>query len=113
MAEKTKNIQRNGVEFGNWKLVPLDSNNWELCHWHATKNGAKARENGSVGTIKWHRLGRYYQFNTIHLALEYAADCEVKEAGKDAEFDFLYAINLYRKTLESFRTAFWQGHSLS
>ena len=107
----SKDIQNIGVEFGNWKLVPLDSNNWELCHWHVTKDTAKARANGTAGKLRWHRLGRYYQYDTIHLALEYAADAEVKSVGESARVDLLYALNLHRKTLEEFRTAFWQGHA--
>lgn len=82
--EKKRDIQDIGVVFGDWKLVPLDSNNWELCHRHVTKDTASARANGTVGTVKWHRLGRYYQFNTVHLALEYAADWDIRNGNEES-----------------------------
>ncbi len=65
------------IEFGRWRLVPVDKLNWELCHWHVATRGK------NVGTEQWNRLGRYYSYNTIDLALRYAADQEMCE--KDGE----------------------------
>lgn len=63
MARK-ESVQDGGITLGRWKLHPLDDCNWELCE----------RRNG-----KWCPLGRYYQHNTFHLAIQYAADCELKD----------------------------------
>lgn len=68
----SKSVQEGGITFGDWKLFPVDSRNWELCHRHANTRGE------SKGTVQWNRLGRFYQFNTFDLALRYAADCELK-----------------------------------
>ena len=64
------------LEFGRWRLEPMDSNNWELCHWHAATRGKNA------GTEQWNRLGRYYQCNTFANAILYAADQEMRDGGK-------------------------------
>ena len=71
------------IEFGDWRLVPSDGLNWELEHRHVTRATGKNR-GGSEPT--WHRVGRYYQHNTIGEALRYATDCELKELrGAEAE----------------------------
>lgn len=71
------------IEFGDWRLVPLDSRNWELCHRHVARATGK-NKGGSEPT--WHRLGRFYQYNTIGEALRYATDCELMELrGAEAE----------------------------
>ena len=72
MAEKTKSVQEGGIVFGDWKLFPVDDRNWELCHRHETGKGTDA------GAVKWHRLGRFYSYNTFDLAIQYAADVELK-----------------------------------
>ena len=64
------------IEFGRWRLEPLDRLNWELCHWHAATRGK------NEGTERWHRLGRYYQWNTLAAAVLFAADVEAKEGGE-------------------------------
>lgn len=61
------------IEFGEWRLVPLDGLNWELCHRHAATRGKNA------GRVSWHRCGRFYQASTFGDALRFAADCELKE----------------------------------
>ena len=70
------NCQTNGIVFGDWKLVPVDSRNWELCHRHVAK--ATGRHKGGTRP-QWNRLGRFYQCTTFDAAIQYAADCELKE----------------------------------
>lgn len=67
------------IEFGRWRLVPVDKLNWELCHRHATTRGK------NEGTEQWHRLGRYYSYNTFANALVFAADQELR--GEDGTAD--------------------------
>ena len=71
-----------GIEFGDWRLIPMDANNWELAHRHASQRG------DSKGAVKWYRIGRFYQYDTIPSALRYAADCEIKERHKDVAITF-------------------------
>lgn len=71
----SKDCQDGGIVFGDWKLVPVDSRNWELCHLHETQ--PTGRNKG--GVTKWNRCGRFYQYNTIDQALQYAIDCEMKD----------------------------------
>ena len=61
------------IEFGAWRLVPVDARNWELCHLHVTSKGKNA------GERRWHHLGRFYQYNTIGNALWYAATMELAD----------------------------------
>lgn len=75
----SKDCQTGGIAFGNWKLFPVDDRNWELCRRRATADTTRARESGTVGEVKWHRTGRFYQYNTFEQALRYAADCELKD----------------------------------
>jgi hypothetical protein len=90
MAEKTKSVQEGGIVFGDWKLFPVDSRNWELCHRHANTRGE------SKGTVQWNRLGRFYQFNTFDLALQYAADEELKGKAYGTAMELKDAIAEYR-----------------
>ena len=91
MAEKKTS---GGIEFGDWKLVPMDANNWELAHRHASRRG-----DGS-GPAKWYRIGRYYQYNTIPSALRYAADCELKERHAEVAATFREFAKEYEETAE-------------
>ena len=52
----------------DWKLEPVDSLNWELCHRYASTRGF-----GS-GELVWHRCGRFYSASTIGHALVFVAD---------------------------------------
>ena len=72
MASKKRDIQEGGIVFGDWKLFPVDDLNWELCHRHAMAHGK------NEGEVRWARLGRFYSYNTFHIAIQYAADCELK-----------------------------------
>ena len=87
------NCQTNGIVFGDWKLVPVDSRNWELCHRHVAR--ATGRHKGGTRP-QWHRLGRFYQFNTFDLALQYAADEELKGKAYGTAMELKDAIAEYR-----------------
>ena len=56
----------NGVIINDrWRLVPCEgrnANNWELYEFRDDK---------------WRSVGRFYQYNTIHLALQYVIDREL------------------------------------
>lgn len=91
----SKSCQEGGIVFGDWKLVPLDDRNWELCHRHETADTTKARRNGTVGNVRWHRMGRYYQYNTFPLAIQYAADCALKEKAHGTQMELLDALHEY------------------
>ena len=91
MAEKTKSVQDGGITFGDWKLFPVDSRNWELCHRHETGGTGVG-----AGVTKWHHLGRFYQFNTFDLALQYAADEELKGKAYGTAMELKDAIGQYR-----------------
>ena len=86
------------IEFGDWRLVPLDGSNWELCHRHAAKSGARK------GEVSWHRLGRYYQWNTVGCALAYAADCEVKGGDRETVVRIEEALDRWKDTLRRFES---------
>jgi len=92
---KARDVQGCGITFGRWKLVPVDDRNWELCQWRETADTASARKAGTVGEAKWHRLGRFYSWNTFRNALMYAADVEMKERCFDAECDIRQALRDY------------------
>lgn len=78
---RTESVQNGGIEFGDWKLHPVDSRNWELC------------KRGDSG---WRPLGRFYQFNTFDLALQYAADEELKGKAYGTAMELKGAIAEYR-----------------
>lgn len=84
---------KGGIVFGDWMLAPLDSRNWELCHRHVAK--AVGRHKGGTEP-QWNRLGRFYQFNTFDLALQYAADEELKGKAYGTAMELKDAIGQYR-----------------
>lgn len=86
-----------GITFGNWKLVPLDDRNWELCHLHASSRGK------NEGVEQWHRLGRYYGYHGIDLAMLYAADVELKWKHRETARDIIEALHEWRDILDGFR----------
>jgi hypothetical protein len=100
----SKDIQNvGGVEFGDWKLIPLDNLNWELAHRHATTDNHRARKSGTVGKVQWHRLGKYYSWSTIGSALLYAADAEVKAGCEESAMTLTEAAEKWEATLRDFR----------
>lgn len=100
---KNRDIQDIGITFGNWKLVPLDSLNWELCHLHASSRGK------NEGVRQWHRLGRYYSWNTFPNALMYAADRELKDGTAEAARDIHAALAEYKRITEALMTDMTQA----
>lgn len=82
---RTESVQRGGIVFGRWKLNPMDSRNWELCE---LRDG------------KWRPLGRFYQFNTFDLALQYAADCELKAKAHGRQMEIEDALHQYRAVVD-------------
>ena len=94
---KNRDIQDIGIVFGDWKLIPLDEPNWELCHRHETGENARSRKSGNVGEVRWHRLGRYYQYNTFHLAIQYAADCELRDECQGRVMELQDALGEYER----------------
>ena len=96
------NCQTNGIVFGNWKLVPVDSRNWELCHRHVAK--ATGRHKGGTEP-QWNRLGRFYQCNTFDAAIQYAADCELKDGCHDRAMELAEAIAEYRAIVDGMSAA--------
>ena len=100
---KTRDIQSEGVVFGDWKLIPLDSRNWELCHRHEVPDSERTRKAGTAGVVKWHRLGRFYSFNTFHLAVQYAADVELKAKAHGAVMELEDALHEYGRIVESLK----------
>ena len=61
------------IEFGDWRLTPVDSLNWELCHRHVATRGK------NEGREQWNRMGRYYSYNTLPNAVLFAAEQEMRE----------------------------------
>ena len=99
----SENGTSGGITFGDWKLVPVDSRNWELCHRHAVSDTPTARRAGTVGVVKWNRLGRFYQFNTFDLALQYAADCELKAKAHGRQMEIEDALHQYRAVVDALK----------
>lgn len=93
---KNRDIQNIGIVFGDWKLIPLDDRNWELCHRHMMPDTEKTRNAGTVGTLRWVRLGRYYSYNTFDLAVQYAADVELKAEAHAKVMELWDALETYR-----------------
>ena len=87
----SKNCQEGGIVFGGkWKLFPVDEKNWELCHLHENTRG------NNKGTVQWNRLGRYYSYNTFDLAVQYAADVELKAKASEQAMELWDALETYR-----------------
>ena len=84
------------IEFGDWRLVPVNAPNWELQHRHLPKNADEGAE------PKWYGVGRYYQHTTIVNAIEYAADRELAEGNEDAAISLAEFLQQYKDTLERF-----------
>jgi hypothetical protein len=96
------NCQTNGIVFGDWKLVPVDSRNWELCHRHVAR--ATGRHKGGTRP-QWNRLGRFYQCNTFDAAIQYAADCELKDEYYDRATGLSDALAEYRAIVDGMSAA--------
>jgi len=86
----TQAAQDSGIVFGDWKLFPVDDRNWELCHRHEVTKGKNR------GVVQWNRLGRYYSYNTFDLAVQYAADVELKAKASEQAMELWDALETYR-----------------
>ena len=97
MADKTKGIEDIGIMLADdWKLVPLDSRNWELCHRHV----GQARGRHEAGTeLRWFRCARFYSYNTIDCALLYVADQLMKDKCRDAALSLDAAVAEWKATI--------------
>ena len=87
------------IQFGDWRLVPGDGDNWELAHRHISSRGK------NKGKVSWHRVGRYYQKSTLANAIEYAADWDLRN-GEGGIVTLDQYIKAYADTLERHRAAF-------
>ena len=99
----SKDCQNGGIVFGDWKLFPVDDRNWELCHRHAMADNARTRKAGTVGTLRWVRLGRYYSYNTFDLAVQYAADVELKAKAEERVMELQDALAAYRTIVDTLK----------
>lgn len=101
VANKSRDTaQAGGIVFGSWKLVPMDSINWELCHWHETTKGNNA------GVEQWNRLGRFYQSGTFANAILYAADVELKAKCRDKAVQLADALKEHERIVGELIQAF-------
>ena len=85
------------IRFGNWELRPVDSRNWELYHLRASTRGF------GDGKQRWASEGRFYQFNTFDLALQYAADCELKAKAHGRQMEIEDALYQYRAIVDALK----------
>ena len=100
---KNRDIQNIGIVFGDWKLIPLDDRNWELCHRHMMSDTEKTRSAGTAGTLRWVKLGRYYSYNTFDLAVQYAADVELKAKAEERVMELQDALAEYRTIVDTLK----------
>lgn len=101
-----RDIQGDGIRFGDWKIIVADGENWELAHLRVTGDTASAREKGTVGKVQWHRCSKFFNEHSIGSALLYAADQEMKAKHKDSEVEIREALQEYERILTDFREAF-------
>lgn len=99
---KDKDIQNIGIVFGRWKLVPVDSLNWELCQW---RTALDTHGNPTGNDERWYRCGRYYSYNTFGNVLLYAVDCEMKDECAEAVMELDAALDRYERIVEGLRDA--------
>ncbi|MBR1830429.1 MAG: hypothetical protein IJ781_13200 [Atopobiaceae bacterium] len=101
MASKVPN---NGILLAdNWKLVPLDDRNWELCEFrhHQDRQGRPKTDTEPC----WHRCGRYYQYNTVDEAMLYVIDQLAKEGATDQMLALASALEQWREGVGRVREA--------
>jgi len=79
------------IRFGDWELRPRDSRNWELYRLRASERGF------GDGTARWASEGRFYSYNTLHLAIQYAADCELKAEAHGRVMELEDALDRYEE----------------
>ena len=79
---------------GRWELRPKDERNWELYQLRSSSRGF------GDGVERWAPLGRFYQSNTVHLALQYAADCALKDKAYGEQMELQDALHEYRAIVD-------------
>lgn len=100
---KHKDIQDVGILLADeWKLVPLDDRNWELCHLHVAQPRG-GREGGTEP--RWYRCGRFYSYNTVGEAMLYVIDQLMKDKAWAQHMELGSALAEYRAIAESVRAA--------
>lgn len=100
---KHKDIQGVGFTLADdWKLVPLDDRNWELCHRHV----AQPRGGREAGTEpRWYRCGRFYSYNTVDQAMLYVIDQLAKENATDQVLALASAMRQWQDGVERIERA--------
>ena len=83
----------------DWKLVPVDGRNWELCHRHVTQ--ARGRHQGGTEPT-WHRCGRFYSYSTVGSAFVYVADELLKAKVKGEAVSLVDALREYERIMREF-----------
>ena len=78
--------------FGRWELRPDRSGNWSLWQLRAAKDGKS----------KWQPCERYFQWNTIHNALMYAANEEMMKRNEDEALRFQDYADELRKLIDGY-----------
>ena len=92
------------IDFGkSWRLVPVDRRNWELMRFEQVTGRGASRAGDKP---RWRRLGRYYSQSTLPLALEYAADCELRERRDGEVAEIREALAELRDILHGFEVSF-------
>lgn len=86
---RTESVQDGGITFGRWKLHALDARNWELCE---MRDG------------RWRPMGRFYSYNTLHLAIQYAADEELKAEAHGRVMELEDALDRYEEIVGRMET---------
>lgn len=89
---------RNAIRFGKWELRPCDNLNWELYHLRASTRGF------GDGTERWASEGRYFSYNTVHLAIQYAADQELKAKAHGTQMELQDALHEYAKIVDALKS---------
>jgi len=92
MADK-----QGAIRFGDWELRPVDARNWELYHKRASTRGF------GDGTPRWASEGRFYQYNTFHLAIQYAADRALRDKAYGEQMELLDALHEYDRIVGALR----------
>lgn len=96
---KTIDIQTDGILLADdWKLFPVDSRNWELCHKYVSK--ASGRHKAGTEEL-WHRCGRFYSYNTIGNAMAYVADELMKEKAHGKVMELRDAMTEWERIVSS------------
>lgn len=88
---------RGAIRFGNWELRPVDARSWELYHLRASTRGF------GDGTTRWSSEGRFYSYNTFHLAIQYAADRELKDKVYGNEMKLEDALQKYKAIVDALK----------